>query len=512
MKVRLLHPDRDADFERPLPPHAETLVQDLGLEVVLTAMAGGDDYLEKLARHALLTGTEAPAEARYRQGVLADFLTRPELVRRLYELAREGVETPKRARFFWFRESADLQRQKALRMLDVLVGLLEQLRAVADEHAPAVESEGLRGLFGSLQQELDDTYLATVHRHLQELEFKGGALLSARLGPASRGREYALRKPRERGLLGRLAPDLPGGLSFSVSPRDEFGMRALGELRDRGIAHVANALAQSTDHILAFFRVLQAETGFYLACVNLAERLAERNVPIVLPEVAAPEEQALAGRNLVDVSLALRADSRVAGSDLDADGVRLVVVTGANEGGKLTFLRSLGSAQLMLQAGLFVTAEAFRASLSSGVFAHFKREEDAAMRSGKLDEELRRMSEIAAAIGPYGLLLCNESFASTNEAEGSEIARQVVRAFVEDRVRVAYVTHMYDLASGFHAEGAETALFLRAERLPDGVRTFRMLPGAPEPTSHGIDSYRRLFGEPPSPVATAAAARMGQPQ
>ena len=39
---------------------------------------------------------------------------------------------------------------------------------------------------------------------------------------------------------------------------------------------------------------------------------------------------------------------------------------------------------------------------------------------GKLDEELGRMSEIADSITAGCLLLCNESFASTTEREGSQ--------------------------------------------------------------------------------------------
>ncbi|HZT53036.1 MAG TPA: hypothetical protein VE995_01495 [Gaiellaceae bacterium] len=505
MRVRLLHRDRDVDLEQSLRPNAETLLQDLGLDAVLAAMGGGDAYLWQLARHALLTGPESPAAIRYRQGVLADFLARPELARRLYALASEGVDARKAARFFWFRDTPDIQRQKALAMLELLVGLLERLRGLADEHAAAVASEGLREFFASLRNELDDAYLALLHTRLRELQFRDGVLLSARLGHACRGRDYALRRPRGGGLLGRLTPELPRGLSFSVSPRDEHGQRALGELRDRGLAHVANALAQATDHILAFFRTLQAEAGFYVACLNLAERLATREVPIVLPEAAEADELALQARGLRDPSLALHAGSPVVGNDLDADGRRLLVVTGANEGGKSTFLRSLGVAQLMLEAGMFVTAEAFRGSVSSGVYTHFKREEDVGLRSGKLDEELRRMREIAQRIQPHGLLLCNESFASTNEAEGSEIARQVVQALVEDGVRVAYVTHMYELARGFHERRLPATLCLRAERRPDGSRTYRILPGPPQPTSYGVDSYRRVFGRDPTATGTAPA-------
>jgi DNA mismatch repair ATPase MutS len=104
------------------------------------------------------------------------------------------------------------------------------------------------------------------------------------------------------------------------------------------------------------------------------------------------------------------------------------------------------------------------------------------------------MSQIADQIRPGSLLLCNESFASTNERESSEIARQVVRAMLDKQVKVFFVTHMYDLARGFHAQHLDTALFLRAERQPDGRRTFRLVEGEPRPTSYGEDSYRRVFG------------------
>jgi len=131
------------------------------------------------------------------------------------------------------------------------------------------------------------------------------------------------------------------------------------------------------------------------------------------------------------------------------------------------------------------------------VFTHFKREEDASLSHGKLDEELVRMSDIADYIRPASLLLCNESFASTNEREGSQIARGVVQAAVETGVKVVFVTHLYDLAYGLYARNDPGDLFLRAERRPDGARTFRLLPGEPKPTSHGEDSFRRVFGLPP---------------
>jgi DNA mismatch repair ATPase MutS len=179
-------------------------------------------------------------------------------------------------------------------------------------------------------------------------------------------------------------------------------------------------------------------------------------------------------------------------------------MTGANQGGKSTLLRALGLAQLMMQCGMFVGAQTFRAAACAGVFTHYKREEDVTMERGKLDEELARMSEIADRIEPNAILLCNESFASTNEREGSEIAREVVDAMLGKQIRVFFVTHMYELAHGFHAADMESALFLRAERLADGRRTFRLPDGEPLSTSFGADSYRRIFGPAESDSAAAA--------
>ena len=114
-----------------------------------------------------------------------------------------------------------------------------------------------------------------------------------------------------------------------------------------------------------------------------------------------------------------------------ADGKDLVIITGANQGGKSTFLRSVGLAQVMMQCGMFVAAEAFRSTVCDALFTHYKREEDEAMRSGKFDEELARMSQIVDHITPRSLILFNELFAATNVREGSEIGRQIVTALLE---------------------------------------------------------------------------------
>ena len=115
------------------------------------------------------------------------------------------------------------------------------------------------------------------------------------------------------------------------------------------------------------------------------------------------------------------------------------------------------------------------------------------MRSGKLDEELTRLSRIVDRASASDLVLLNESFASTNEREGARIARQIVEGLIDSGLRVVSVTHLYEFSHNLAAAARPDVLFLRAERLPDGGRTFRIVPGDPLPTSHGEDIWTAVF-------------------
>ncbi len=154
----------------------------------------------------------------------------------------------------------------------------------------------------------------------------------------------------------------------------------------------------------------------------------------------------------------------------------------------------------MMQCGLFVAAESLTANVCQAVFTHFKRGEDTNMESGELDEELARMSEIADNAQPNSLVLCNESFAATNEHEGSQIALQIITGLIDSDIQVALVTHMYELASRLHQEQDERAVFLRAERQPNDTRTFRLREAAPLPTSYEPDVFAHVFVSATGPI------------
>jgi hypothetical protein len=555
VKAHLLYPDRDFDVAaEPVVQH-DDLERDLELGVVLRAMARGDRYLFDVSRRVILASLDDVAVVRYRQAVLADCIEHEETVRELYALVIAALEDKRGIWGIRSTTSTSVLLHGAVAQLQAFVARLTQLRALADAHAEEVRSEGFKSLFDSVRRDLDDEYLDVLRKHLRQLEFRGGVLLSARLGRDATGVDYVLRSPsttrtRWRERVG-LAPRT--SYSFTIPPRDEAAGNELADLTNRGLNHVANAAAQSADHVESYFTMLRLELAFYVSCLNLRAVLVERGFPLTFPELVArapggepsrepgsapggepstepdrepgsaptsapggepstePDREpgsaptsapggepawssCFSCSDLRDVSLSLQTSAPVVGNDVEADGRPLVVVTGANSGGKTTFLRSVGLAQLMAQCGMFVTASSYRSSLRSGVFTHFGREEDASMRSGRLDDELRRMDLIVDAARRGALVLFNESFSGTNEREGSEIGRQVVRALLEREMTVFFVTHLFDFADGFRRSRPETTRFLRAERATDGAPTYALVPADPLPTSFAIDVYRRIGG------------------
>jgi DNA mismatch repair ATPase MutS len=499
VKAHLLYSGRDFDFAAPLPPGHEDLVKDLELAILLQAMAAGDKFLYETSEKVLLTCLPDPEAIRYRQQVLADCLAQPAVIRQIYALATAALTDRSH---FWGLYGAHYQTPSsnlsgAVSHLEAYTARLRQLRKIADDHAGDFRSAGLTALFATLRDQLDDEYFAEVSAHLRQLRFRAGVLLSAGLGADNSVAGLVLRAPAEGARYPwkewlRVGPRSSYG--FTLAPRDEAGGRILEDLTGRGVNLVANAAAQSADHIGSYFTMLRAEVGFYVGCLNLRDQLAAKGVPVTVPEPVRSSAQAFSCVDLRDAALGLQSRDAVVGNDVTANGKTLVIITGANSGGKSTFLRSVGQAQLMMQCGLFVVAASYTADAASGIFTHFIRGEDASMTSGRLDDELRRMRATADQLGPHCLMLFNESFAGTNEREGSEIGYQVVSALLDARIKVLFVTHRYDFAERFRRQRAATTLFLRAERGPDGERNFKLAVKDPLPTSFGEDVYYRLGG------------------
>jgi DNA mismatch repair ATPase MutS len=535
MKAFLMHPDRDFDagqllarrerelrhgrgneqgieLQQLLPWNEQPLRKDLGVDILLNAMAQGDKFVFEVAMVALLSSQTELETIRYRQHVYADCARNSQAVRNMYQIAMDAIEGERKNYWSFFSRYPSGILHRAVEVLQMFVGALKRLRRLVDVTAAEFESEGFRKLFLTIRSELSDDYFAIIESHLNKLRFRSGVLISAHLGIGNKGADYLLRRPRKnhRGWLAQLLAEKAPAYSFHLHPRDEAGASALSRLNDIGVNLVANALAQSTDHILSFFHMLRTELAFYIGSLNLHAHLHQIGEPICFPVPSSIGERKLSFSNLYDPTLALSMGRGVVGNDFNVDHRDIVIITGANTGGKSTFLRSIGLAQLMMQAGMFVSANSFTSEVCHGICSHFKREEDVTMESGKWDDELSRMSKIVDNIKPDSLLLFNESFASTNEREGSEIASHIVGALLDRKVKIFFVTHLYHFASVLFAKKTDNAAFLRAERRTDGTRPFKLCEAEPLQTSYGPDLYEKSFGESREEKRSPKSERQGK--
>jgi DNA mismatch repair ATPase MutS len=496
MNVFLLYKNKEGDLKEPLPWNEKALTQDLVLETLFKTMAGEDALIYEVAKKTIFYGLTNDVETiLYRQNILKDCLNNPIEIRLMYDIATGAIESRKNSWFGVFTKHPSSILSSSRGMMEIFSGILKKLRSVADEHFSKFYSEGFQRFFHMLQAELTDDYFSEIQDHLEALEFPDGVLMSYKLGKGNKGINSGLHRLHlgKQSWWKQFFSKKQPGYTFYIHPRDEGGARALSELTDEGINSVANALAQSNDHILQFFQMLQAELAFYIGCMNLHEQMGKIQAPVSFPVPLPAGDSNYSVTGLYDACLSLKVNQKIVGNDLKADNKNLVMITGANQGGKSTFLRSVGLAQLMMQSGMFVAAEKMTAHICNALYTHFKREEDVTMKSGKFDEELSRMNDIISHIKPHSIFLFNESFAATNEIEGSEIAGQIVKALLEKNFRVFFVTHLYELARRFYGDKKINSVFLRANRQEDMTRTYKLTEAEPLETSFGIDVYKKVF-------------------
>ncbi|QIS22625.1 MutS-related protein [Nocardia terpenica] len=489
MRVNLLQPAGHA-----VAPAAvgDNVFGDLGVELLCAAMANDDPSILEAVRTVLAAPVTDPEVIRHRHEVLADCRAHPAVVRELYRIATEATEVKR-----WRVGPAHHANGKlvlALQPLTELVTILRRLRAACDRDGRVFGSAGFTDLMATVATELDDGYLDGIETQLSAMDFEYGIHISAGLGGGNTIAGIVLHEPIRRRRFGF---DRRTGHVFRVieEPQPEFD--PVMRLRDRALAIIADVVDDAANHVQDFFRRLRTEIAFYLGCLTLHDRLSGAGLPLCLPTPHPAGTARLRCTGLRDIALCLSGAGPVVGNDIDASGRSLIVVTGANSGGKSTFLRSVGMAQLMMQAGMFVVADTFEADVRDGVFTHFVTDEDRTMSHGKLVDELSRMSGIVDRIGPNSLLLCNESFSSTSEGDATRIAGPLLDGLLATGVRIVFVTHLYEFAHRRYRSGHPADLFLRAGHHPDGTRSFRVTAGSPEPTSHAADIFRDIFDRAP---------------
>ncbi|MEY2342233.1 hypothetical protein AB4090_09025 [Acidithiobacillus sp. IBUN Pt1247-S3] len=473
----------------------KNLIEDLGLAPLFDAMAEGDEGRREIVQRVVLRWPcRDNATVRYRQAVFADLCAQPTRAQAIFTLAETSLALPGQSHQFWLFSKSPSRRLRAnTALMRELIKQLQALRDLGSSGSDSFHSEALRKLFSNLQKEIDAEFLRAAHEALAALQLDAGLRSAATVDALGRCTASVLHGGVANGSwLGRVWHATGEDAGFSIADRDEAGQTALGKLRERLLTQTARVLDDAVARVLQFFRLLRDELHFYLAAHTLYQKLQRQGMPCSLPELQ-EEGGLLDASGLYSPLLPLRGEATV-GNDIHALDKKLVLITGANRGGKSTLLRAIGIAQLWAESGLYGFAVEMRTALCGAVFSHFQQEEDASLRRGKFAEELQRMHNMVPQLRPGVMMLFNESFAATNEQEGSEVARQITLALRDAGIRVVFVTHLYSFAKELFDKEHENILFLRASG-EQGNAPFQLLPGAPEASSFAQEIYQKVFSE-----------------
>ena len=253
----------------------------------------------------------------------------------------------------------------------------------------------------------------------------------------------------------------------------------------------ARRLAAIYETLIDLFSDIYHELVFYKYAVNMTGYMKASGIPYCLPEISDTNNINAGGcsaeiEGLCDITLATAFKNAEAKFEVVQNDYilnpedKINIITGANQSGKTTFLRALGSALIFARAGLPVPAVRAKINLFRNLYSHFQRYDEDLKNEGQLDTELAEMSAIVYSAGKDSIVLMNESFSSTGLKDAAQIASDVLSAFSHTGVKVIYVTHIPGMKSklsqsgNLDPESKENIKLYKTGQKNDGSPSFKL--------------------------------------
>jgi len=182
-------------------------------------------------------------------------------------------------------------------------------------------------------------------------------------------------------------------------------------------------------------------------------------------------------------------------------GIRTVIITGPNTGGKTVALKTLGLLAMMNQFGLALpAAERTVLPVFDGVYADIGDEQSLSQSLSTFSGHMTNIADIIGRSTSRSLVLLDELGSGTDPEEGSAIAMAILDHFIEAKTCLIVTTHHGILKNyGYTREGVENASMEFDSRTLSP--TFRIVMGIPG-ESRAVDIASRN-GFPASLVSAA---------
>ena len=504
MDSHLLYPEKSQRGERPYPSFSE-IFKDLSLNIILKTMSRNDISLMEQIRAVMMVPVRTPAVLTYRYEIIRDFEQNDGLSDEMYQLGKRGAELAKQ-----YKKELEQNRNRAAANTSIILSslhfvsesleILKELSLTVRKKEAAFHSQGLLALCRRFSRYPLEEF-EEFHNQFEFYTTGGEGIFSVRIrgGLKIESSRLCDCKNNKVSMPGRTSKKLlkfyyKTGKKDTILIEDEALDRDIRHYTEQHMQHLMKFYKPFLDNLFSFWEDFFREISFYQGVHTLQARMKELSLPYCYGEYA-NEQMHKDIEDLYELSLALYVQTHPVTNSLKTENTCLTIITGANQGGKSTFLRSFGIAQILMQCGMPVPAKKFCSGLFTEIHTHFTRKEDAMLSRGRLEEELKRMNTILSQITKDSLLLFNESFASTTEKEGSQIAYNIIMPCLQKKITVVMVTHLHEFAKNMYEQHLPGTEFLVAERKDTGERTFRMISGKPHYSSFGTDLYQNMIEE-----------------
>ncbi len=484
MRVNLLY--KNSSFKmKELDEFDKNLISDLELDELTTKAAAGDIYTKKVFTNVLIQMLKKEEDIIYRQKIYNDLEKNKDLIIEFKDYLNDMIIEFKSKFPYEINDKGPFSVVTSVTtIIQFLVPRLYTIRKFILS-LKNIESEGLKLFVEKNIEELTNTNLDRLMGLSIALDVRKGIMTNASLNENFEIDNYVLNESTylEKNDKKRWKK----ALKIEYGYLSETIFNEIVKKTDICAKSISKDYGLACYHLIRFMYDLDLELTFYLAAMNLKNYLNYLKLDVAIPNFSNNYNY----NGLYDIAVGIKKHGDVVSNSHNTNS-KMWVITGANQGGKTTYLRSLGQAYLLAQAGLFVPAKQMELPIIENLFTHFDKEEDTNLESGKFDDELRRFDLMINKLKNNSLIMLNESFQSTDEHEGSKIGFEIIKAFRDSNVRVILVTHMFDLATLLKKEYNDS-YFLRAERLNDGSRSFVLKEADALKTSYGKDLYDKIF-------------------
>ena len=447
--------------------------------------------------------TDEPEEIRHRQQELTVFLRKPELGEVFAKLSERFAELDA------MRSLGEIDSGDPLRTLRTLDGL-DSFRKCLDETVAALDGEEQfrteRDAMQALLQSYPADFAESWGRYAEGVQLPESLTYRFELDPLLGVRTYRLTSVREKKFPKPIK--LPIGAqgqyrvktrNLLLDPNDLIRVRKNVQVRanraiddeeekqllagaqsvlPRMLKESAKSAASQLQSLARTFLIqaepLRRRVEYFVGAAAYIRDL-QAVCACVFPEIAA------SGGNIRGLShprMRLRKEYCVPG-DVSFDDAGLQLLMGANRGGKTTYLRAVGAAQLLFQMGLPIPAESARLVPVSQVLCVFATEEHTGFRSGRLGQELNALREAIVAADEKTLILFNEPLTGASQRVSEALCREFLSILKVKGVHGLWVTHLFAMIHDAEAmNGAlpgQTIGFLHV--LPHGEGGFRVMRG-----------------------------------